>query len=169
MKDVFPILPKWKLFLNITPYLLSALIVTVSIFDRVGYYGFLCAGLFSVIPICLSLMSNNTVILVFEDGIQYRDGGLFVDAKWSELTELQEKQYLYFWKQSGVIVSNPTTHEVQLSLVTKLAYSLENPVRIKNSAFIPLSFFIDNWRDSELGKQIKQCAPHLFEKEKSMD
>ena len=163
MKDIYPILPKWKLFLNITPYLLGALFVAVIGFDRAGYYGFLCAGLFSVIPIYLSLMSNKATILVFEDGIQYRDGGLFVDAKWSELTELQEKQYLYFWKQSGVLVSNPTIHEVQLPLGTRLAYSLENPVRTKNSAFIPLSFFVDNWRDSELGRLIKQRAPHLFE------
>ena len=31
---------------------------------------------------------------------------------------------------------------------------------------IPLSCFSNNWRDSELGQQIKQYAPHLFEKEK---
>jgi hypothetical protein len=34
--------------------------------------------------------------------------------------------------------------------------------------FIPLSPFDKNWRDSELGQQIKQYAPHLFEKEKSV-
>ena len=28
--------------------------------------------------------------------------------------------------------------------------------------FIPLSCFVDNWRDSELGAQIKNYAPHLF-------
>ena len=28
--------------------------------------------------------------------------------------------------------------------------------------FIPLSIFINNWRNSELGQQIKQYAPHLF-------
>ncbi|HAE60390.1 MAG TPA: hypothetical protein DCG54_13015 [Anaerolineae bacterium] len=33
--------------------------------------------------------------------------------------------------------------------------------------FIPLSTFAKNWRDSDLGQQIKQYAPHLFEKEKS--
>ena len=33
--------------------------------------------------------------------------------------------------------------------------------------FIPLSSFSNNWRDSELGQQIKQYAPHLFEKEES--
>jgi hypothetical protein len=33
--------------------------------------------------------------------------------------------------------------------------------------FIPLSIFSKNWRDSDLGRQIKRYAPHLFEKEKS--
>lgn len=28
--------------------------------------------------------------------------------------------------------------------------------------FVPLSIFAENWRDSELGQQIKQYAPHLF-------
>ncbi len=32
---------------------------------------------------------------------------------------------------------------------------------------IPIHNFGNNWRDSELGQQIKQHAPHLFEKEKS--
>ena len=31
--------------------------------------------------------------------------------------------------------------------------------------FIPLSCFADNWSESELGQQIKQYAPHLFEQE----
>jgi hypothetical protein len=31
--------------------------------------------------------------------------------------------------------------------------------------FIPLAIFADNWRDSNLGQQIKQYAPHLFEQE----
>jgi hypothetical protein len=32
---------------------------------------------------------------------------------------------------------------------------------------IPLSCFDQNWRESKLGQQIEQHAPHLFEKEKS--
>lgn len=29
--------------------------------------------------------------------------------------------------------------------------------------YFPLEIFADNWRDSELGQQIKQYAPHLFQ------
>jgi hypothetical protein len=31
--------------------------------------------------------------------------------------------------------------------------------------FIPLSIFAEDWRDSELGGQIKKYAPHLWKEE----
>jgi hypothetical protein len=35
--------------------------------------------------------------------------------------------------------------------------------------FILLAIFADNWRDSDLGRKVKQYAPHLFEQEKKTD
>lgn len=45
---------------------------------------------------------------------------------------------------------------------------IKDPYLIANGksffiTFIPLSIFAKNWRDSDLGQQIRQYAPHLFD------
>jgi hypothetical protein len=163
MNKNYPILLKWKLlFVAAFSFFCILLLngisyISLKDYDPVSY--FIGAAIVSL----FYLRSINVILFIFEDGLQYRRRRTLVEVKWSELTKIEEKRFFYFWKQSGIFVSNPTKNQVEVSATMKWFYSPENLVITKNqSVFIPLSWFADNWRDSELGKQIKQRAPHLF-------
>ena len=103
-------------------------------------------------------------IIVSEEGIIYNSPRVVFMAKWQDLERLSSGWHERI-KQEGLIVD-------KLKLKTKNLFqqllSKEFFLRKSSKAFIPLSCFATNWRDSKLGQQIKQYAPHLFEKENSI-
>ncbi len=106
---------------------------------------------------------NKKHIVVNDQGIEYNTNRVVFKAIWKDLEKLSSGWHEQI-KQEGIIVDKlklKTTNSFQ-QLPTK-EYFLSKTTK----AFIPLSCFADKWRDSELGQQIKQYAPHLFEKEKS--
>ncbi len=86
------------------------------------------------------------------DGIQYHAFGRSLFIRWENLKRLGKTGRDH---TEGVFASyQPTDAKVWLP-----------GMPFGEEAFIPLSIFAENWRDSELGQQIKQSAPHLFEQE----
>lgn len=109
----------------------------------------LVAGLFGG-SFCLATgmigMVLNQKLVVARSGIEYHVGLSRIKASWKDVEKIVSRWDL-FPHTEGLIV--PKTGELPL-LLSKL--------------FIPLSLFAENWRESELGREIKKHAPHLFDR-----
>lgn len=106
------------------------------------------AGLFGG-SFCLATGMIGTVLnqklVVARSGIEYHVGLSRIKASWKDVEKIVSR-WDVFPRTEGLIV--PKIGDLPL-LLSKL--------------FIPLSLFAENWRDSELGQEIKKHAPHLFE------
>jgi hypothetical protein len=87
----------------------------------------------------------NQKLVVAHSGIEYHVGLSRIKASWKDVEKIVSR-WDVFPKTEGLIV--PKTGELPL-LLSKL--------------FIPLSLFAENWRESDLGQEIKKHAPHLFD------
>jgi hypothetical protein len=88
------------------------------------------------------------------NGIQYRTFGRSVFVRWKNLERIGTTSRAN--NIEGVFASlQPEDTKVWLPGIS-----------LGKNFFIPLAIFADNWRDSDIGKQIKQYAPHLFVQEK---
>ena len=107
------------------------------------------AGLFGG-SFCLATgmigIALNQKLVVARSGIEYHVGLSRIKASWKDVERIVSR-WDVFPKTEGLIV--PKTGELPL-LLSKL--------------FIPLSLFAENWRESELGLEIKKHAPHLFDR-----
>jgi len=103
---------------------------------------------------------NNKHIAVNDTGIKYNTPRIAFHAKWQDLEKISIGWHEQR-KQEGLIVDKlklETKNSIQK--IPSMHYFPSQSAK----AFIPLSCFAENWRDSALGQQIKQHAPHLFEK-----
>src|SRR4030095_7268463 len=97
-------------------------------------------------------------IVVSEDGVVWHSLGFTLWIRWEDVEKISH-QFYGFSIQEGLA---STKLMVQINK-TGVGY-LPTPWQIPPvKPFIPLSCFVDNWRTSDLGQQIKQYAPHLFE------
>ncbi len=99
-------------------------------------------------------------LIVNKDGIEHNSFGYKLRSNWTNAQSIKTAGIL--GQISGVYVI-PNTVDNWLKLPIKWLVNINQ----QGEYFVPLSIFDTNWRDSELGGQIKQYAPHLFEKEKS--
>jgi hypothetical protein len=88
-------------------------------------------------------------MLLSTNGIQYRTFGRSVFVRWANLERIGATSRT---KIEGVFAS----YQREDISVWLPGMSLGKEI------FIPLAIFAENWRDSELGRQIRQSAPHLF-------
>lgn len=106
------------------------------------------AGLFGG-SFCLATamigMVLNQKLVVARKGIEYHVGLSRIEASWKDVEKIVSRWDL-LPQTEGLVV--PKTGELPL-LLSKL--------------FIPLSLFAENWRESDLGLEIKKHAPHLFD------
>jgi hypothetical protein len=89
-------------------------------------------------------------IILSKKGLEYNAFGYVVNIKWDAIKQIGIK-WDNTYKSVGVFASD---------------YSMRKKFWLPNmfkEIFIPLSFFSSDWRDSELGQQIKKHAPHLFQ------
>ena len=89
-------------------------------------------------------------IIISSDGIEYQTLVYAIKVSWEQVEMI--KGHFQLMVRRTALVVNYSNENV---LWKKLPFSLP-------SRFIPLSCFANNWRESELGQQIKQYAPHLF-------
>lgn len=102
-------------------------------------------------------------IIISKNGVEWHSLGFTLLARWENVEKISRRFY-GFSLQEGLNIT-------KLSLrITKTGVGyLPTPWQIPPvRPFIPLSCFGDNWRDSELGVQIKYHAPHLFENPSSL-
>jgi hypothetical protein len=163
MQTEYKLSLKWRLFygilfgiyLTIVIYLLYSLIIGVDL-NQIQRF---CSIPFLVIAgILWSAKWFHRAfwekIIVYPKEIQYQALGYTTNINWLGLKRTGKSRQGAFVLDGIFVPYSPENIKIWLP-----------GVFFKNGDFIPLSMFSDNWRDSELGQQIKQYAPHLFEKE----
>jgi hypothetical protein len=139
-----------------------SLVITVFVFQfrKIPIFNlFLLALLgFTILSTIYWIRKEN--ISVSEYGIEYEGPDFAFGTKWENIESISTGWYFPV-KIEGV------TADKSLIRVTKMAFGVTKRFPVwgfSQTVFIPLACFSDNWRDSELGQEIKQYAPHLFEK-----
>jgi len=99
-------------------------------------------------------------IVISKNGIAWHSLGFSLSARWEDMEKISHRFY-GFSIQEGLAIT-----KLMIRIHKTGVGYLPTPWQIPPvRPFIPLSCFVNNWRDSELGRQIKQYAPHLFDSE----
>ena len=120
---------------------------------------FLEFGLFSIYAVFQKI--KNEHIVLAEQGIEFHTPGVIFETRWEDIKHIS-KYWHFGFVQECLVIDNSRIR------MRKWYGHIPAPIFSSMKTLIPLSSFSENWRDSELGQQIKQYAPHLFEKEKSV-
>lgn len=99
-------------------------------------------------------------IVVSKSGVVWHGTGFTLSTSWEDIEKISNHIY-GFSIQEGLAMTRLKVRINQTGVSYLPTPWHSPPVR----PFIPLSCFVDNWRDSELGEQIKKNAPHLFNNE----
>ncbi|HEU0296043.1 MAG TPA: hypothetical protein VFR47_25125 [Anaerolineales bacterium] len=97
-------------------------------------------------------------IIVSKAGVVWHGLGFTLSTSWKDIEKISHRVY-GFSIQEGLAVTKLKVRINETGVGYLPTAWQSPPVR----PFIPLSCFVDNWRASELEKQIQQYAPHLFE------
>ena len=102
----------------------------------------------------------NEHVIVSEKGIEYYAPGVIFETDWKSVEQIS-KYWRKGFRHDCLVIDNSRVRMKKWSFFS--GRNLPTPVEfVPRKTLIPLSGFSDNWRDSELGQQIKQYAPHLF-------
>ncbi len=120
-------------------------------------------GLFGIYNIIQTLRIEH--IVVSEKGIEYYAPGVVFETDWKSIEKISVN-WRYGFRHDCLLIDNSQIRMKKWSFF--LGRNLPMPFEFfSRKALIPLSGFSEKWRDSQLGQQIKEYAPHLFEKEES--
>ena len=95
----------------------------------------------------------NEHIILTENEITFCRLGLEFKTRWGNIEAIG-----VFLFQEGLYIDKS-----KIKIMKWFLGTIETYMGLGQEVFIPLSFYSTHWRDSELGQQIKQYAPHLFE------
>jgi hypothetical protein len=125
------------------------------------YIYFLGLGLVGIFFTLHKILNEH--IIVFEKGIEYHAPGVIFEMDWESSEKISTYWYDGFPTEC-LMVDNSQIRLKKWSFF--FGRNIPTPIEIySRKTLIPLSCFANNWRDSDLGQQIKQYAPHLFEQE----
>ena len=166
MNNEYQLTSKWKCYYRIytTLYVIGFCIVVYAIlFSKDStfaqrFFAFPFIALFFIYSGIESYSSVFQKLIVTSEKLEFKGFRFDLSVDWSSTRQTGLLKHL-FYKHDGIYIDK-----------TEDIYSISFPGAVYSSvkAFIPLSMFESDWRDSELGQQIKHYAPHLLEKEKSV-
>ena len=154
-------------------YSITSLIASAAIISLFVYFSrnllcmqlyFLGFGIFSIYALFQKL--ENEHIVLIEKGIEYNAPGVIFETDWESIEQVSN-HWRHGYVHECLVVDNSRIRIRKWTFFLG-GRNIPTPLFSFEKTIIPLSCFADNWRDSELGQQIKQYAPHLFEKEKSV-
>ncbi len=137
-------------------------ILIFAILFKIFTPNYVCLGIYGAFILVTSfknIISEKTVIS--DKGIEYHRLALTFSTKWENVRKL-DTQWFKPFEQEGISLVPDQIRITEWWSGNYKAYG-----GWSRKSFIPFSKFSKNWRDSELGQQIKQHAPQLFEKGKS--
>ncbi|HRQ32022.1 MAG TPA: hypothetical protein PLM89_02830 [Anaerolineales bacterium] len=127
-----------------------------------AYYALRQISFFILVIALYSIIHAYTEKLFLSpSGITLQHIGLQISVKWNDIDRIGSVSN-FPWKSCEALF----TQKEKASLINGKGKQVHHPP-LFNDVSIKLSRYSENWRDSELGQQIKHYAPHLFEKEKS--
>jgi len=113
--------------------------------------------LFIVFVSCLALLMAYSAVqirlIISPDGVEYYQVGYSVRTSWDNVARIGEIP-------AGRIIAEGLILYEPALFVDKM-FSGVKYIQTRGQV-IPLSLFIHDWVDSELGQEIKKYAPHLF-------
>jgi len=156
MTGEFYVTAKWKLIYGFFA-IVSAVGLFLSLYGIISIRGLFTFREYLLFPEALLFfyyMINNCykyfqVIRTNSNAIYFRDFGYRVTAEWKDIRQIERRgvlECLFINKRKRMV--NVWFPGILLG---------------QSEVVIPISKFDKNWRDSELGQQIKQYAPHLFQ------
>ena len=116
--------------------------------DIRDYIIFLLAFIFALHTL---LVAYTEKIVVSSDGITFERIGLSVFIKWQDMDRIAYRRTL------GITYEGVFTPREKAVLKGIESYGV-----LGKEVYVNLFRYAEHWRDSELGSQIKQYAPHLF-------
>lgn len=119
---------------------------------------FIGAGIYNIYYVIQKTQKEH--IMISEKEIEYNSPGISFEANWEDIKEISTYWHNGF-RNECLLIDNSRVHTKKNSLL--MQRTIPTPFEfVPKETIIPLSCFSENWRDSELGSQIKQYAPHLF-------
>jgi hypothetical protein len=104
-------------------------------------------------------------ISISDTGIVYDTPGILLEINWIDIRKIS-RCWRFLIRQDCLIVD-----QSNIRIKNWAIYANSYPSILENypqNIAVPLCCFSHDWRDSKLGHQIKLFAPHLFEKENSL-
>ena len=133
---------------------------------KIFRFNYVYLGVYGVFILFMAIKNITSEHIVLSDtGIEYHRFGATYNVNWENLEEINTRWIILPLlmmppKQEGICIDPSLIRITEWWLGYDTCYSYE---RWNKEMFIPLSIFSENWRESELGRQIKQYAPHLFQ------
>ncbi len=123
-----------------------------------AYYALRQISFFILVIALYSIIHAYTEKLFLSpSGIILQYIGLQVSVKWNDIDRIGSVSN-FPWKSFDALI----TQKEKVSVINGKGKQVHHPP-LFNEVSIKLPRYSENWRDSELGQQIKQYAPHLFE------
>ena len=98
-------------------------------------------------------------ITVSANGVEYQAPGIIFDTDWNNIEKISYHWH-HSWRIECLLIDND---QIRIKKWSFPARALPSPLTpFSHKTIIPLSCFAENWRENELGQQIKQYAPQLF-------
>ncbi len=125
-----------------------------------------CLMLFFAVAIIFNFVRvfywlKNAALIVTSETIKYKNAGIVVETSWNMIEDV-EKIFLWSsWTKQDCLVVDNSNIKISTAPFAWLLSPETKPFNIQK-AVIPLSCFAEDWRNSEIGQQIKEYAPHLF-------
>jgi len=114
-------------------------------------------GLYSVYILFQKL--RNEHVVVTQKGIEYFAPGIILEVDWESIEKISS-HWRYGFQHECLLVDNS---RVRMKKWHVFNSGVPTPINFLSAkTIVPITCFSENWRDSELGQQIKQYAPHLF-------
>jgi hypothetical protein len=161
MRTTYHITSRYKNLALTANILLSLAILGIAAYFSVAGCIFTFLLVIEVFNFFITLRTlEQESITITDKTIEYQKLGSRFEVHWNDIERISRLWYArYGIKQDCLVFNKSKVRTLDMYFLGSL-YS----VRILNpqEAFIPLSPFADIWRDSDLGQQIKQYAPHLF-------
>jgi hypothetical protein len=149
---------KVKILYTLIPILVLILVFETSIFNYIYF------GMFAIFILFITFKGITSEHIVLSDTrIEYHRVGLTFNVNWENIEEINMHWSIPLsipLKQEGLYIDQSLIKITEWWSGSYLSYGGYGGWGRKS--FIPLSIFSENWRDSELGQQIKEYAPHLF-------
>jgi hypothetical protein len=145
-----------SMFASVASFIISVGLYMHFFASNCLFFYLVAFGIFGIFRHSRAL--NEEVICISDKTVEYRRWGSSFEARWEDIEKISKNWYLY--RQDCLIIDKANIRILEMSF---LGYGFLYNLFNLQEVFIPLSCFANDWRNYELGEQIKKHAPHLFQ------